>query len=294
MRVRLFCCVVFWLSLSFFLSSASPDAYAQQGRRRRPSRRVTNPVAARPTPPADSSSTAPDARIISTAEEQNSSGTNDPNNSEVGGSRTANGARGGAARSETGNGTEGESLQSTVNRLSSQVSGLTNDLNQLKEQQRTLINLERLTRAEQRAESLRAQLRDVMKQEADTQARAEQLEYELQPEAIERRAATSGSSRPEEVRAQLQRQLQAERERVRTQLETFTLGRQRLETAVANADTETERLRQLIDRDTNDAAQTNRNDANPNASSTTNTTSPARTTTSPEGAPPVAAPPFQF
>ena len=64
MRVRLFCCVVFWLSLSFFLSSASPDAYAQQGRRRRPSRRVTNPVAARPTPPADSSSTAPDARII--------------------------------------------------------------------------------------------------------------------------------------------------------------------------------------------------------------------------------------
>ena len=293
--MRLLCCVAMWLAVTCFSLSLLPDAQAQ-GRRRRPSRRVTNPVAARPTAPAESSSTAPDASIISTAEGQTSPGTNDPNNSEDGNKRTTNGTRG-AARSEAGNGTEEESLQRTVNRLSTQVSGLTTDLNQLKEQQRTLINLERLTRAEQRAESLRAQLRDVMKQESDTQARAEQLEYELQPDAIERRAATSGSSRPEEIRAQLQRQLQAERERVRAQLETLTSGRQRLETAVANADTETERLRQLIDRDTNDATQTNRNDANqanPNAPSTTNTTSPARTTPSPDTAPPVATPPFQF
>lgn len=279
------------LFVMIFSSMFSPDAQAQ-GRRRRPSRRVTNPVAPRPSPPVSSST---DAEIISTADDQNSSSASDPatDSNDAGGARAGNVSRRGA-RAGARNESESESLQSTVNRLSTQVTGLTNDLNQLKEQQRTLINLERLTRAEQRAENLRAQLREVVKQEADLQARAEALEYDLRPESIERRAAVSGSSRPEEARAQLQRQLQSEQGRVRAQLEALTAGRQRLETAVANADTETERLRQLIDRDTNDEAQTNRRESN---QTDVNAASPMRSTPSTNNGgaqppPPAAAPPL--
>ncbi|MBA2339076.1 MAG: hypothetical protein H0V88_01660 [Pyrinomonadaceae bacterium] len=291
MWMRLIYGVTIWFVMILSSASFLTDAHAQ-GRRRRPSRRITNPVAPRPTPPVNSST---DAQIISTAEDQSSSSANDPaaDGNEAGGTRAGSGTRRGTG-SETQNETQPESLQRTVNRLSSQVTGLTNDLNQLKEQQRTLINLERLTRTEQRAETLRAQQRDVMKQEADLQARAEALEYELRPESIERRAALSGSTRPEEARAQLQRQLQSEQERVRAQLNVLTSSRQRLETAVANADAETDRLRQLTDRDTSDEAQTNRRDSN--QADTNATALPTRSTqsTNDASAPPSppAAPPL--
>ena len=59
----------------------------------------------------------------------------------------------------------------------------------MKETDRSQLDMERLTRAEQRAESLRTQLVDVESKLADLQPRLDGIEYGLKPENIERSAA---------------------------------------------------------------------------------------------------------
>jgi chromosome segregation ATPase len=113
----------------------------------------------------------------------------------------------------------------------------------MERQQRTLVDMERLSRAETRAENFRTQLRDVQTKEADLQARADQIEFDLRPENIERASQTFGSTRPEEVRDARRRQLENERERVRSQLQLLAQSRARLETAIANADAEADTIR---------------------------------------------------
>ncbi len=219
-----------------------PDDVQAQRRRNRQSRRVTNPVrtqrAPLPTPPA-STQNLPDPTVVSTSEEAMA---------ETGSS----GNRATPSRSPRANRTsenDSDTLRRTVNQLSGQVTKLSEDLGQMREQQRALVNLERLTRAEQRAESLRSQLRDVTDKEFALQERAAQIEDELRSENIERRVALVGTLRPAELREQIQRTLERERERVRAQVQLLTTSRTRLEGAVASADTEVERIRALIDAD---------------------------------------------
>ena len=89
-------------------------------------------------------------------------------------------------------------MQQTINALSNQVDRLNDKLTQMQQNDRTLIDMERLTRAEQRAESLRAQQVDVESKLADLQSKLEQIEYQLRPENIERAVGvwhgTSGRS----------------------------------------------------------------------------------------------------
>lgn len=142
---------------------------------------------------------------------------------------------------------EVEDLQRTVRRLSAQVNMLAEELKELKTQQRALVDLERLSRAEQRADNLRAQIADVQAREADTKARLEQLEYEADPAAIERRATLIGTTRPEEVREQIRRQIESEKGRLRAQLDLLVSRRQRLEASLARTESEIERLRARLD-----------------------------------------------
>src|SRR4051812_36890873 len=90
--------------------------------------------------------------------------------------------------------------------------------------------------AAETAEQLRAQLRDVQTEEADLQARAQQLDWDLKPENIERYFAGVGSTRPEEMREQRRRLLQNEKDRVLARLEQLTASRSRLESAIITAD----------------------------------------------------------
>jgi hypothetical protein len=85
-------------------------------------------------------------------------------------------------------------------------------------------------------DNLRAQLFDVKAKEEDLQARAQQLEESLKPENIERSLAGVGSTRPEELRESRRRQLTIERNGVLAQLKLLETTRQRLETAIANAE----------------------------------------------------------
>ena len=85
-------------------------------------------------------------------------------------------------------------------------------------------------------EKLRAQLLEVQAKEEGLRARAQQLEESLKPENIERSLAGVGSTKPEELRESRRRQLTIERDGVLAQLKLLETSRQRLETAIANAE----------------------------------------------------------
>jgi chromosome segregation ATPase len=140
-----------------------------------------------------------------------------------------------------------ETMKQTIRTLSSQVDRLTNKISQMDEAQRSLVDLERLSRAEQRASSLRTELRDVQAKESDLQARAEELDYASKPENIERSIAGYGTTHPEELREQRRKQLESEKERVRRQLSQLAASRGQLEQAIASADVEVERLHKRLD-----------------------------------------------
>jgi septal ring factor EnvC (AmiA/AmiB activator) len=134
-----------------------------------------------------------------------------------------------------------------IRELSSQVNSLTDKINSMEQSQRTLVDLERLSRAEQRSADLWKQLRDVEAQQADLQARVEEIDYQLRPENIDRSVAGFGSMRPEELREQRRKSLENEKARVQKQLDQLAANHSRLETAIAGADADIERLRKRLD-----------------------------------------------
>jgi septal ring factor EnvC (AmiA/AmiB activator) len=140
-----------------------------------------------------------------------------------------------------------ETMKKTIRDLSGQVNQLSTKINQMEQSQRTLVDLERLSRAEQRSADLWKQLREVESQQSDLQARMEEIDYNLKPENIDRSVAGYGSTRPEEVREQRRRQLENEKIRVQKQLDQLTANHTRLETSIAAADAEVERLRKRLD-----------------------------------------------
>lgn len=226
----------FLLAMLVVFSICAIDAGAQTRRKRRP-RRVNRPVITNPViaPPGSEETTGPDGeKIISTVEES-------PSEAEPGSETTT--SRKGKAKTQTASDVD---MQKTINALSNQVDRLNDKLSQMQENDRTLIDMERLTRAEQRAESLRAQQVDVESKLADLQSKVEQIEYQLKPENIER-AGGYGTVHPEEARDSRRRQLESERSRAQAQIRILETSRQRLETSVGTADAEVDSLRHKIE-----------------------------------------------
>ena len=140
-----------------------------------------------------------------------------------------------------------ETMKKTIHVLSTQVDKLTDKLTQMEESQRSLVDLERLTRAETRSAALRAELRDVQAKEADLQAKAEQVDFDLKPENIERSTSGYGTTHPEELREQRRRQLESEKQRIQKQLDQLAISHSRLDEAIATSDAEIDRLRKKLD-----------------------------------------------
>lgn len=205
------------------------DAGAQTRRKRR-SRRVARPVITNPviTPAEEESSTA-DPTVLSTAD--------DPT-----GESSSDAAK---ARKKKAT-TPDEDMQQTINALSNQVNRLNDKLTQMQGNERSLLDMERLTRAEQRSESLRAQQLETETKLADFNAQLDQIEYAVKPENIERSMAGYGTTRPEEAREARRRQLESEKARLQVQIRILETSRARLETAVANADAEVDMLRRRL------------------------------------------------
>jgi hypothetical protein len=143
--------------------------------------------------------------------------------------------------------TEEEETQSTIKNLTNQVNRLNDKLTSMQEDDRYQLDMERLTRAEQRAEQLRSQLMDVQAKIADFESRLEQLDFALRPENIENSTAGYGSTRPEAAREARRKSLESERGRVQAQLKLAETSRSRLEVAVGNADLEVDNLRAKLE-----------------------------------------------
>ncbi|HEX8708531.1 MAG TPA: hypothetical protein VF723_09835 [Pyrinomonadaceae bacterium] len=262
MRNQLLRRITVVLALFLAVGISLDDASAQRRRNKR-SRRSTNPViTSAPDAGARTPAIPRDPQIISTADEEIAGQTPEPANSDQpsGNTRRSNRSRAQAEDPDT--------MRRTINKLSAQVTSLSEKLGQMENQQRTLVDLERLSRAEQRAEALRTQLRDVQAKESDLQARAEQIEIELQPDNIERSVATFGTTRPEDARAARRRTLESEKTRVRAQLDLMATSRTRLESAIAGAEAEADRLRQRLD-DTNNSQPNSETNTNTEGNSTT-------------------------
>jgi hypothetical protein len=109
------------------------------------------------------------------------------------------------------------------------------------------INLELLTRAEQRADMLRKQLVEVIEKETSLKIRLVQLEEEMRPENIERSLNVIGGTRTAELREARRRVLNNERKAVEEVLgQTLQGQRRQLEEDVRQADTMVSRLRERL------------------------------------------------
>lgn len=225
------------LILTFCLIEGEAQTRKKRTRRSTPKPAVTKPVITNPTiaPPSTSAPTAEnvtpanDVKIISTADQTTTEQT-EP-------------AEPKKPKAATSNQPAPDDMQQTINKLSTQVDRLNDKLSQMQDDDRYALEMERLTRAEQRAEQLRMQLVDVQSKIADLEAQLEGIEFALRPENIERATATFGSTRPEEARQARQRQLESERNRVKAQLRILATSQSRLEVSCANADNEVELLR---------------------------------------------------
>jgi len=107
-------------------------------------------------------------------------------------------------------------------------------------------NLDILTRAEQRAETMRRQLLEMTEKETAYRTRLMQLDEELRPENIERSLAGIGTTRTGELRDLRRRQVDNERKGVETLLGQATNNRVRLEDEVKLADLLVARIRQRL------------------------------------------------
>jgi outer membrane murein-binding lipoprotein Lpp len=267
MKTRLVRCLAGSMLAIMVFVLCLPDAQSQQ--RRRTSRRTTHPARPRPV----ETPTLPDEpSVISTVDEQ-----------QEGTPRRTTPTR---TRPSANTQAENERLHGTVRDLSTQVEQLSGQLNQMKADQRAMFDLERLTRAEQRTEDLRRQLREVTDKEFQSQERLAEIEYELQPESIQRRAALVGSLNPSAVRDAMQQQLERERTRIQKQLELLGASHTRLEASVAASDAEVERLRQRVD--AADQAQ----QANPSAAPSATNNANTGATSEPSPTPTPAQPPI--
>lgn len=116
-------------------------------------------------------------------------------------------------------------------------------------QRRLLMNLDILTRAEERAEKLRDQLFEMIEKENAINARLSEIQYSALPETIERNMAFTGSLKPEELREMRRKNLQAEKVNQEKLLMQILERKNMLSASVLKADELVEKLRTKLERD---------------------------------------------
>ena len=227
--------IKFLIAAGLVLSFCLVNVEAQTRRKKR-SRRVAKPAVARPVitnPPIAPAATTQtpttgDVKIISTADSTNSdpAQTTEPKKEKP------------PVTSEQ---------DQTITTLTDQVNRLNDRLKSMQEDDRYQMDMERLTRAEQRAEQLRSQLIDIQSKIADFEAKLDQIDFALRPENIESATAGYGSTRPEQAREARRKALENEKTRTQAQLKLAETSKARLEIAVANADAEVDLIRAKLE-----------------------------------------------
>lgn len=116
-------------------------------------------------------------------------------------------------------------------------------------QKRLLMNLDILNRAEQRSESLRKQLFDLMEKENSVKTKLDLIEMNLRPEAIERDVAFAGTLRPEALRDLKKRQLEIEKTNLTAFLAEIQKSKLTLDQNLQRSESIVERLRVKLEKE---------------------------------------------
>ncbi|MFL6468945.1 MAG: hypothetical protein ACJ72Z_13385 [Pyrinomonadaceae bacterium] len=124
-------------------------------------------------------------------------------------------------------------------------------------QKRLAMNLEILSKAEQRSESLRRQALEMMERETAIKSKIEQLENDMRPESIDRIYAFVGSMHPDELKAARKKSLEAERTNQQNLLTEVQKTRATLDLNVQKADMLVERLRVKLEAEIDAALEDN-------------------------------------
>ena len=122
-------------------------------------------------------------------------------------------------------------------------------------QKRLLLNLDILTRAEQRAEGLRKQVFEMIEKENAVKTRIDSLEYGLRPEEIDRSTAFIGSLRPEEIRASRKKSMEAEKTNLQSLLTQIQRTRTTLEASLLRSEDLVEKLRLKFEKEIDNALE---------------------------------------
>lgn len=120
-------------------------------------------------------------------------------------------------------------------------------------QKRLLLNLDILTRAETRAESLRKQYFEMVEKEGDIRIKLDQIENDLRPENIDRAVAFAGTLRPEELRDKRAKNLESEKRSLQNLLTEIEQNKTNLSSNVEKADQLVEKLRYKLEQDIDDS-----------------------------------------
>jgi hypothetical protein len=143
-------------------------------------------------------------------------------------------------------------LQSRIKKLESMQAA--DKKSTYEERQKILLtNLDILTKAEQRSESLRKQRFEMVDKENSIRTRLDQIEVDIRPEMIERSVATVGSLRPEELREARRKSLDSERKNLQNLLNDVISARAATEADIQRSDALVEKLRARLEKDIDDA-----------------------------------------
>jgi prefoldin subunit 5 len=135
-----------------------------------------------------------------------------------------------------------EQMRKTIHELTAELERFKKKVGDLEKDRAIDIIQDRLTKQEQRAETLQAQLLGIAEKEMSLQSRMDQLTEQLRPGNIDR-LQVGGSLHPEEVRESTRRALSNEKHRIQSQLDLLHQSRARLETSMAESDAAIRRLR---------------------------------------------------
>jgi len=116
-----------------------------------------------------------------------------------------------------------------------------------------LANLDILTKAEQRAESLRKERWELVEKENAMHTRLDQIDVDIRPEMIDRSVAMAGSLRPEELREARRKSLTTEKQNLTNLSNEISATRNRLEQDILRAEALVEKIRAKLEKDIDDA-----------------------------------------
>ncbi|HEX8369069.1 MAG TPA: hypothetical protein VF604_11060 [Pyrinomonadaceae bacterium] len=157
---------------------------------------------------------------------------------------------------------ETESFQGKIDQFNTRIKEMNSRVSSLEssrrgelgeKQRKLLLNLEILSRAEQRTEMLREKLFSLTEKENSIKAELEQVEYDSQEDVINRNLAMVGSMRPEEMREQKRRALQNKKTNLNNLLQQIQSNKAGLQENVVKADMLVEKLRLKLETDIDNA-----------------------------------------